>query len=100
MALLNIGHILSGYKNTALHMKWMVLQGAVVVKEWRYVQLQCSAFVIYKCCGHTSWLDKALCVKFGSVHSNMVHLLISQGNQDMYCWMMVESSAWSALILQ
>lgn len=45
MALLNIGHILSGYKNTVLRMKWMVLQGAVVVKEWRYVHLQCSAFV-------------------------------------------------------
>lgn len=41
-----------------------------------------------------------LCVKFGSIHSNMVHLLSSQGNQDMYYWMMVVSSAWSALILQ
>lgn len=52
------------------------------------------------CCGYTLWLDKVLCMKFGSVRSNMVHLLVSQGNQDTYCWMMVESSAWSALILQ
>jgi len=41
-----------------------------------------------------------LCVQFGSIHSNMVRLLTSQGNQDMYYWMMVVSSAWSVLILQ
>lgn len=41
-----------------------------------------------------------LCVKFGSFHSNMVCSLTSQGNQNMYYWMMVVSSAWSALIPQ
>jgi hypothetical protein len=40
MALLSIGHILSGYKNTVRHMRWMVLHGVVVVKEWRYVQFE------------------------------------------------------------
>jgi hypothetical protein len=97
MALLNIGHILSGYKNTVLHMKWMVLLGAVVVKEWRYAQLAHFSFLIWS---YFMVRREPLCVKFGSIHSNMVRLLTSQGNQDMYYWMMVVSSAWSALILQ
>jgi hypothetical protein len=98
MDLLSIGHILSGYKNTVLHMRWMVLQGVVVVKEWRCVQLPCStSFLSW---GLTSWLYKLLHVKFGSIYSKIVRLLISQGNRDMYCWMMVGSSAWNALILQ
>jgi hypothetical protein len=46
MGLLSIGHILSGYKNTVHRMRWTVLQGAAVVKKWRYIQSHCFAFKI------------------------------------------------------
>lgn len=86
VVLLNIEHILSGYKNTVHHMNGMALLVVVAVKEWRSVK---SAPKTFRSPPLSIYV-------FSFLSSDMFFFnRCSQGTQNIFCLMMAASYVWS-----